>query len=86
MNPLFNRGGMPQQAQNMQGILSQVKQMRKAMQSAKDPQSVLEHMTEQNPALQQVVEMCHGKDPEQIFYGLCEKQGIDPKSILSALE
>lgn len=35
--------------------------------------------------MQQVMRMLGGRDPQQMFYGLCQQKGIDPESILSQI-
>lgn len=35
--------------------------------------------------MQQVMRMLGGRDPQQMFYILCQQKGIDPESILSQI-
>lgn len=38
-----------------------------------------------NPMLQMINNMIAGKDPQQVFYAECQRKGIDPQTILSAI-
>lgn len=36
--------------------------------------------------LHDVLAMCSGKDPKDVFYAQCQQQGIDPNEILTMLK
>ena len=42
--------------------------------------------TTQNPMLNQVLELCKGKNPQDVFMALCKQRGIDPEAILKELQ
>ena len=78
MNPLGNEniGGLPpQMKQNIQ-------QIKGLMQMANGNPMAL---AQQNPALAQVMQMCKGQNPEQMFYAMCKQQGINPNDIINEL-
>lgn len=78
MNPLGNGniGGLTPQMQ--QGI----QQVKGIMQMANgNPVAIMQ----KNPMFKQVMQMCNGKNPEQLFYAMCKQQGINPNDILKEL-
>ena len=78
MNPLGNGnvGGLPPQM--MQNI-KQVKGMMNMFQG--NPMA----LAQQNPMLNQVMQMCKGQNPEQLFYSMCRQRGVDPNMIINEL-
>lgn len=50
-----------------------------------NPQKAVEQMIAQNPQMAQIVQMCNGKDPKEVFYAECQRRGVDPKQIISQL-
>lgn len=63
--------------------IQQVKQM---MRASQNPMQILQQMAQQNPAINQVLQMCEGKTPEQqkqVFYSLANQMGINPEEFLS---
>ena len=66
-------------------IAQSAKRMMGVLQTVKDPQKALEMVAQQNPQLNAVMQMCNGKNPQQVFYEECQKQGIDPNIILNEL-
>jgi len=41
--------------------------------------------TQSNPMLNQVLQICNGQNPEQVFRNMCHQRGIDPEAILREL-
>ena len=39
-------------------------------------------MTQTNPAIKQAMEMCKGKNPQEVFNSLCQQQGMNPQDIV----
>lgn len=79
MNPLgnnSNNGLSPQIRQQIQ----QVKQMRNMFGGN------FKTMAQQNPMVNQVMQMCNGKNPEQVFMNMCQQRGLDPQAILNELQ
>ena len=79
-NPLFGALGG-----NAITISPQVKQAFQMLKMAQNPQAMLQQIAQTNPQLANVLQMCNGKNPEQLFYSLCRQNGIDPNSILNQL-
>lgn len=78
MNPLGNGhiGGLtPQMKQGIQ-------QVKGLMQMTNGNPMAL---AQQNPQLAQVMQMCKGQNPEQVFYAMCKQRGIDANAFLQEL-
>lgn len=54
---------------------------------AQNPQAMLQSMVNQNPQMQQVMNLIRqsGGDPKNAFYALAKQKGIDPNQILNML-
>lgn len=61
----------------------QLKQIINMVKSGGNPNIIFQNMAQNNPQMQQVLQMCQGQNPEQLFYTLCQKQGVNPNDILS---
>lgn len=80
MNPL-GKGTIPVNTlspQMMQG-LKQIKGMMQMMNG--NPMT----LAQQNPMFNQVMQMCKGQDPQQVFMAMCKQRGVDPDAILKEL-
>lgn len=80
MNPLgngnMNMGGLPPQ------MLQNIQQVKGLMRMANGNPMAL---AQQNPMIGQVMQMCKGQNPQQIFYAMCQQQGINPNEIINEL-
>lgn len=85
MNILNNRAGTPAvlPPQIMQGI-SQIKQMQSLFNGT--PQQMIQQMAQSNPIFNEVIQMCKGQNPQQVFEMLCKQRGIDGNAILKELQ
>lgn len=66
--------------------LAQIKQAYKFIQSAANPTAALQQAAQNNPALGQVMNLCAGKNPEQVFYELCKMRGVNPQDVINQLK
>lgn len=39
-----------------------------------------------SPQMKNVMDMCKGKDPKQVFYDMCGQRGINPDDVLNQLK
>ena len=69
----------------MQGI-QQIKFMMKQMQTLQNPNIAIQQMAQSNPQIQQVMQMCQGQNPKDIFYSMCKQRGVDPNEIINMLK
>lgn len=67
--------------------LSPIKQMMNRLQTAGNPQMMLNQMMSQNPQMKQVMEYINqnGGNAEQAFYKKAQEMGINPEDVLSQL-
>lgn len=79
MNPLGNN---PQTNQLSPQLMQNIKQVKGMMQMINGNPTAL---AQQNPMFNQVMQMCKGQNPQQVFLAMCKKQGIDPEAILNEL-
>lgn len=86
MNPLkntnINAQINPQLAQNIQ----QVKSFMQQVKMAQNPKFAIQQAMQNNPQLAQVMQMCQGKNPKDVFYSMCQENGIDPEQIIGMLK
>ena len=77
MNPLGNNGTQlpPELQQNIQ----QIKGFMRAING--NPSQ----LAQQNPMFNQVLQMCKGQNPQQLFMTMCKQRGVDPEAILREL-
>lgn len=77
MNPLGNNGTQlpPELQQNIQ----QIKGFMRAINGNTS------QLAQQNPMFNQVLQMCKGQDPQQLFMTMCKQRGVDPEAILREL-
>lgn len=50
-----------------------------------NPQKAIQQMVSQNPQMAQIMQMCNGKNPKDVFMAECQRRGVDPQQILSQL-
>lgn len=60
---------------------SPIKNLYRTFMNAKDPTRLLSN----NKELKQVLELCKGKDPKEMFYRLCKEKNVNPEDILNEL-
>lgn len=79
MNPLGFNPQMLQNIQQVKGLMSQLNMMQ-------NPQVAMQQMAQSNPQLNQVLQMCQGKNPKDVFYSVCQQRGIDPEQFIKMLK
>lgn len=87
MNPLnngnFNSTGLPD---NVLQSIKSVKNLMTQFNAATNPSVLIQQMAQNNPAINQLLSNCQGKDMKQIFYSMCQQRGIDPNAVLKQLQ
>ena len=61
------------------------KRMMGMLQTVKDPQKALMTVAQQNPNLNEVLQLVGGRNPQEVFYEQCQKHGINPDIVLNEL-
>lgn len=74
-NPLMNIivGNSPMQ--NVQQIINM-------MQSTNNPQQMINTLAQSNPQIKQAIDMCNGKNPQEVFNNLCKQNGKNPQNVV----
>lgn len=91
-NPLMGMmGGAPAASplagtqNNLMQAAQSAKRMMGMLRAVKNPQQALMMAAQKNPQLNAVMQMCQGKDPQQVFYDECKKHNVDPEQVMSML-
>lgn len=79
-NPLMGMLGGNAPAQNSMA------QMIGMLKNAGNPAAVIQNMAQSDPALKKAMDMCRGKNPQQVFMEQCQAQGINPQQIIGNLK
>ncbi len=80
MNPLGHGNignGLPPE------LMQNIKNVKWIMNMFKGKPDIL---IQQNPMLNQVMQMCQGKNPEEVFKTMCKNSGIDVDAFIKALK
>ena len=83
MNPL---GSMPGSSNNIAPLVQQSKRMTQMVNGVRNPEQVLARLAQNNPQVKSVMDLCQGKNPEQVFRNMCTQRGINPDEIIQALK
>lgn len=91
MNPLMGTSGGV--APVMGGVNSQImqaaqsaKRMIGMLNAAKNPQAAIMQAAQQNPQLNAVMQMCNGRNPQEVFSEQCKQHGIDPNAAMQQIQ
>lgn len=66
--------------------LSKMADLMKMLKSSNNPMGLLNVLSNQNPELKEVLEMCNNKSPQQVFYELCKKKNQNPDKIMESIK
>ena len=79
-NPLIGMmGGNALQQNSMMQMIGLLK-------NAGNPATMLQNMAQSDPAIKKAMDMCQGKNPQQVFMEQCQAQGANPQSIIGNLK
>lgn len=56
------------------------------LKNAGNPTAMLQSMAQSNPDIKKAMDMCRGKNPQQVFMEQCQVQGINPQQIMGNLK
>lgn len=79
-NPLMGMLGGNAPAQNSMA------QMIGMLKNVGNPAAMLQSMAQSNPDIKKAMDMCRGKNPQQVFMEQCQAQGINPQQIIGNLK
>lgn len=75
-----NAGGI-----NLQAV-QQIKQVMSTLRSVSNPQQVLAQAAQQNPQLGAVMQMCQGRNPQEVFMEQCKANGVNPDDAIKQIQ
>lgn len=79
MNPLMNMiGNVGGVGNNPMSAMMQAMQVVNQIKKSGNPQAALNQMAQINPNIRQAMDMCKGKNPQQVFENACRQNGMDP--------
>lgn len=79
-NPLMGMlGGNAPVQNNMAQVIGMLK-------NSGNPAAMLQSMAQNNPDIKKAMDMCRGKNPQQVFMEQCQLQGINPQQIIGNLK
>lgn len=91
MNPLMQSMGGAAPA--IGGISPQIiqaaqsaKRMMGMLRTVKNPQAAIMQVAQQNPQLNAVMQMCNGRNPQEVFLDQCKQHGVDPDIAMKQIQ
>lgn len=81
MNPLLSVKSPQISSQMIRGIKSYMS----AIKIAQNPSQAMRELSEQNPQIKELLDLCQGRNPKDVFVEQCERMGYDPKDIIKLL-
>lgn len=87
MNPLMQKmGGVPAISGINPQMLQQVKQAMNALRSVANPQQAIMQAAQQSPQLNAVIQMCQGRNPQDVFSEQCKAHGVNPDDAIKQIQ
>ena len=83
MNPLMSQ--LENNSVNTSnGIKESIKRMMNMINTAQNPQAVIQKLANENPTIRQIMSLNNG-DLKTTFYSMCQEKGVNPDDILNQL-
>lgn len=64
------------------GAIQGFQRISRMIQGTQNPQVAIAQFIQSNPQMQQIVSMCNGKNPRDIFIQECKNRGLDPNETM----
>ena len=71
---------------DMSNNLAHIKNMMNMLRSSSNPQALIQQVAKNNPQLNQVLQLCNGRNPEQVFREMCKQRNIDADEFIKMLQ
>lgn len=78
-NPLMGMMGGNAPTNNIMSVIGMLK-------NSGNPENMLRSMAQSDPDIKKAMDMCKGKNPQQVFIEQCQSRGISPQSIIGSLK
>ena len=80
-------GGAPKMVGGINpAMIQQIKQTMNTLRTLKNPQAAIMQAAQQNPQLNAVIQMCQGRNPQDVFMEQCKHCGIDPNQAVKQIQ
>ena len=66
-------------------VIGRIRNIMTMLNNTKNPAAILQQASQQEPMLARVMQLCQGRNPEEVFREMCGQAGIDPQQILSQI-
>lgn len=83
LNNLFSQ--IPQQNNSFLQNIQNFQRMASLLKSSNNPREAIMKLAQQNPQMKQILNLCNGKNPKDVFIEECKNRGINPDEIISQL-
>lgn len=83
LNNLFSQ--IPQQNNGFLNNIQNFQRIVSLLKSSNNPQAAIMQLAQQNPQMKQILNLCNGKNPKDVFMEECKNRGINPDEIISQL-
>lgn len=84
LNQILGQAPIPTNNQSAQMVQS-FQRMAQMLKGVKNPGAAMMQLAQQNPQVAQIMQMCQGKNPKEVFLQECQRRGIDPQQIMNQL-
>ena len=81
-NPLMGMMG----GNSPMAAIGQAMRMVNQIRHSGNPQSAINVMAQSNPGIKKAMDMCKGKNPQQVFKQMCQQNGIDPGQFVGMIK
>ena len=84
LNQILGQSPAPMNNQSAQMVQS-FQRMAQMLKGVKNPGAAMMQLAQQNPQVAQIMQMCQGKNPKEVFLQEYQRRGIDPQQIMNQL-
>lgn len=84
LNQILGQAQAPMNNQSAQMVQS-FQRMAQMLKGVNNPEAAMMQLAQQNPQVAQIMQMCQGKNPKEVFLQECQRRGIDPQQIMNQL-
>ena len=75
-NPLLNNNNIRREGITIADIIQMLN-------DSQNPAALMNMLAQQNPQVAQIMNLCKGKNPKEVFFAECKSRGIDPNEIIA---
>lgn len=61
------------------------RQLANMLKAAQNPDAALNMLAQKNPQFNNIIKMCNGRNPKEVFMEECQRRGIDPDEAIKQM-